>query len=611
MLHKVTPYLIFISLLCFGLNSAYSQNIINRKSNQLPFEVLKTNKDTIKIHEIIINDFEFQSPSTFTKKSHPFNTYWLKIDFSDEINNIRTDTIWYLRLPKFEYASLFQMDDNNFIEQKFGRFEHSEKDRSIIYGAGIPFNPKNLINGKYLYIKIKRVVYFENINNWRIGYVSEYKESLTRYYYSNYNLKTLVPYYIFGGICLIMFFLTLAFYIYSQRKEFLYYMLYVLFLLLYLNSEVFKLHELFFGSYGLLSYTFFQVSQVVINFCYILFIIHYLDTKSTYKKLHKALILIAYLLGGIILTDIVFFATKFFVGHIYLLDFERLVMTLFGLAGMIYLTWKSKDKLAYFVVIGSFFYMIGALGLLFLSEARYMIIGSTLEILIFASGLAYKIQGEFREKLRFQSEAIKNKNKALRAQINPHFIFNSLSSIQHFITENNKQGALKYLSKFSRLTRNILESSIESRVVLSDEITMIEDYLALEALRFDNSFSYEIIIEPNVEVDIIEIPMLIIQPFIENAILHGLLNKEGDSKVLTISFRQNLEFLTCIIDDNGIGREASSKKQRLHKNKSRGLEVTSERLKINNLSDNNIQVIDKSDDNGKSLGTTVIIKINL
>jgi len=388
-------------------------------------------------------------------------------------------------------------------------------------------------------------------------------------------------------------------------------MLYVLFLLLYLNSEVFKLHELFFGSYGLLSYTFFQVSQVVINFCYILFIIHYLDTKSTYKKLHKALILIAYLLGGIILTDIVFFATKFFVGHIYLLDFERLVMTLFGLAGMIYLTWKSKDKLAYFVVIGSFFYMIGALGLLFLSEARYMIIGSTLEILIFASGLAYKIQGEFREKLRFQSEAIKNKNKALRAQINPHFIFNSLSSIQHFITENNKQGALKYLSKFSRLTRNILESSIESRVVLSDEITMIEDYLALEALRFDNSFSYEIIIEPNVEVDIIEIPMLIIQPFIENAILHGLLNKEGDSKVLTISFRQNLEFLTCIIDDNGIGREASSKKQRLHKNKSRGLEVTSERLKINNLSDNNIQVIDKSDDNGKSLGTTVIIKISL
>ncbi|WP_223034962.1 sensor histidine kinase [Hanstruepera marina] len=590
-------------------NLIYAQNSINRKSTPLHFEVYKTELDTLSISDVLSNLSIFNSTLLKQEITHPSLTYWMLIDFEKHLTTISKDTLWFLKMPKFEHATLYKQTKNGLSEEKYGRFEFSEKDRSVLYGAGIPFKPENLIYNRYLILKLKRTAYISNISNWKIGFASTHVEHLTRYYYSTENIKRLAPYYIFSGICIIMFFLTLAFYIYSQRQEFLYYMLYVLFLLLYLNSEVFKLHEVFFGSYGLLSYAFFQISQMAINLCYILFIIHYLNTKTTYKRLHVALKAIAYLLVFLIILDAFFFGFNYLIGHIYLLRFEQLIMTVFGLVGMIYLIWKSVNKLAYFVVIGSFFYMAGALALLFFSDARYMIAGSTLEVLIFASGLAYKIQEEFKQKLRYQEEAIRNKNKALRAQINPHFIFNALSSIQHFITDNNKTGALKYLSKFSRLTRNILESSMESRIVLSDEIKMINDYLALEALRFDNSFKYEIIIAPKVEQDIIEIPMLIIQPFIENAIIHGLLNKKSKDKSLVIKFNDKQTYLECIIDDNGIGREAAQKFKR-HTNKSRGLEVTEERLKTNNQSDCNIEVIDKYDANNLAAGTRVIIKIN-
>ena len=288
-------------------------------------------------------------------------------------------------------------------------------------------------------------------------------------------------------------------------------------------------------------------------------------------------------------------------------------MSLFGIIGMLFLLIKGKSKLAYFIVVGSFFYMAGALGFLFFNKRDYMILGSVIEILIFASGLTYKIQLEYKDKLKFQKEAYTNKTKALRAQINPHFIFNSLSSIQSFITSNDRVSALKYLSKFSRLTRNILESSIETNVVLADEIKMLNDYLELESLRFDNAFTYNINVGDNLETNLIEVPFMILQPFVENAIIHGLLPKKEGLKQLTLSFRMETDYVHCKIEDNGIGREAASKKQHIHKKekKSRGMEITLQRLKTinNDMTENNIEIIDKVDDNHNSLGTTIIIKI--
>ena len=222
------------------------------------------------------------------------------------------------------------------------------------------------------------------------------------------------------------------------------------------------------------------------------------------------------------------------------------------------------------------------------------------------------MQQEHKQKMHFEKESYVNKTKALRAQINPHFIFNSLSSIQNLVTKNDKKQALNYLSKFGRLTRNILESSIDTNVLLSDEIKMLNDYLELESLRFNENFKFYINVDNELNTMNIEMPMLIFQPFVENAILHGLLNKISKDKVLTINFKKERYFMICEIDDNGIGRKASLEKKSVYKKKSRGLEVTEERLMmLNQMEKNkaNIKILDKYDFKGEPTGTKVIIGI--
>lgn len=604
-------FLIPFFVINFNVNA---QNTINRNSKALPFTVFKTTDKSLTIDAVLEKNETFKPAKYFTKKTRPSDLYWIKIDFGKERNKIQQDSVYYLRFRNIGYISMYTNENGIITENKVGRFEKFFKNKSIIYTAGIAFKKTSLINNRYIYLKIRRVIYFENVENWRFNYKNKIQEDLTNYYYSRKNLKILIPVYIFTGICLVMFILTFAFYLYSRRKEFLFYTIFVLFLFLYLSADILQLHSFFFGESYYTSYAFFQIAQVVINLFYILFVMFYLNTKVKYKILHKALKTITITLVTIIVLDALFFATGFFIGHIYLLDFERIIMTLFGLIGMMYLLIKGKDKLAYFVVIGSFLYMIGALGLLFYGNRLYMILGSGLEILIFASGLTYKTQLEHKEKIRFEKESATNKAKALRAQINPHFIFNSLSSIQHLITGNDKKASLKYLSKFSRLTRNILESSIDTNVVLNDEIKMLQDYLELESLRFDESFKHEIVVDKNIDLNTVEVPFLILQPFVENAIIHGLLNKKDDDKQLKISFSKQNDTVICTIDDNGIGREASSNmKESIHKikKKSRGLEVTIERLNMLNETnaENSIKIIDKISDNGTPDGTTIIITI--
>jgi tetratricopeptide (TPR) repeat protein/anti-sigma regulatory factor (Ser/Thr protein kinase) len=186
--------------------------------------------------------------------------------------------------------------------------------------------------------------------------------------------------------------------------------------------------------------------------------------------------------------------------------------------------------------------------------------------------------------------------RMLRAQMNPHFIFNSLGSIQHLISTNDKKGALTYLSKFSKLLRQVLESSVNISLVLSEEIELLKIYVELEALRFDHSFSYQFEIDENLDIDAHEVPMLLVQPYIENAIIHGLMPKEGN-KELKVSFTDKGDTIECVIEDNGVGltQTEARKSNRI----SRGMSITERRIqalkqhsaqqlvKIENLSDEN------------------------
>ena len=164
------------------------------------------------------------------------------------------------------------------------------------------------------------------------------------------------------------------------------------------------------------------------------------------------------------------------------------------------------------------------------------------------------------EMLRLQATGLQL--KALRAQMNPHFMYNALNSIQNFITSEQTESATKYLAKFAKLMRQSLEYSDLEMISLEKEIEFLEDYLQLnQKLRFENFLNYEINLSEDIEEDIMGVPTMIIQPYVENAIEHGLRTVESGTVKIHFSLADE-DTILCIIEDNGIGREVAKERQR-------------------------------------------------
>jgi ligand-binding sensor domain-containing protein/anti-sigma regulatory factor (Ser/Thr protein kinase) len=202
--------------------------------------------------------------------------------------------------------------------------------------------------------------------------------------------------------------------------------------------------------------------------------------------------------------------------------------------------------------------------------------------------------------------------KALRSQMNPHFIFNCMNSIDMYILKNDAENASRYLNKFAKLVRLILSQSNDMYVPLGKEIEMLKYYLELEALRFDYPFSYAINCSDELDLDETEIPSMLLQPYVENAILHGLRHKKATGNLnILVSRKDNSLF--CIIEDDGIGRERSAEinATRTGKHESRGTILAEERLKVMEKDKGKpvINIIDLKDENGIASGTRVEITI--
>jgi len=244
----------------------------------------------------------------------------------------------------------------------------------------------------------------------------------------------------------------------------------------------------------------------------------------------------------------------------------------------------------------------------------------TIACIVSAVGLAWlliqwrmkTIRKEEKEKIMHEKELLELEAKALRAQMNPHFIFNCMNSIKSLIQRGDRETAITYLTTFSKLIRTIFQNSDKREITLYDEIDTCRLYVQLESLRFDNKFEYKFTIDETTDLKSIMVPALIIQPFVENAIWHGLMAKEGVG-LLHITVRREGEAICCTIDDNGIGREVS----RLNKfqgnkvmHESKGVSLTQSRINLDNLlnkRDGDIFVTDKKDMLGESMGTTVTI----
>lgn len=239
-------------------------------------------------------------------------------------------------------------------------------------------------------------------------------------------------------------------------------------------------------------------------------------------------------------------------------------------------------------------------------------------VLVFAILIRIKsIKQKEEEKTRLNKMLSELELTALKAQMNPHFIFNSLGSIQNLINRDKKTEANIYLSKFAKLLRLTLDNSDKKEIPLADEINMLELYLGLEALRFNNQFEFKINLADNVDIYENKIPTLIIQPFCENAIKHGLLPKKADA-MLTINFTliDNDSILACEIIDNGIGRvqREKLKENAVISHVSKGIKITKNRLELVNHLRNKpaeIKITDLYHQDGSAAGTKVLVTIPL
>jgi len=219
-----------------------------------------------------------------------------------------------------------------------------------------------------------------------------------------------------------------------------------------------------------------------------------------------------------------------------------------------------------------------------------------------------------QNQLKSDKKMLTLEQSMLRSQMNPHFLFNSLNSIKLYIINNEKKNAVHYLNKFSKLVRKILEASSLREIPLAEELETVELYMTIENIRFSNEIQFKINIDEGIDPHIVKVPSLILQPFLENALWHGLSSKDGDKSILLHISRRKKGYIDISITDNGVGREVAEKlkQNKVLKRKSVGINITKERLANFSKDYQNkfeIEMEDLYDKQGAACGTKVILHI--
>lgn len=248
-----------------------------------------------------------------------------------------------------------------------------------------------------------------------------------------------------------------------------------------------------------------------------------------------------------------------------------------------------------------------------LTRNRNVLIIALVSIALFGV-LLYAIYGQ--RLLNDEKKILMLEQEALQSQMNPHFVFNALNSIKLYIINNEQKNAVYYLNKFSKLIRSILESSKTKEVSLCEELKTMALYMSIENIRFSNEITYEENIDEALNLEKVKIPPLVLQPFLENAIWHGLSSKKGEKKVSLKASKISEEYIQIDIEDNGIGRDEALKikSNKSLKRKSIGIELTKQRLR--NFTDGyqnaySLEYTDLTDNEGNPKGTRVSLKLPL
>ena len=458
----------------------------------------------------------------------------------------------------------------------------------------------------------------------------------------------------------------------NKDKVYLYYSLYTF--LIFLNQTKFVLNNInypFVETYKSVMYDFHQPIVWVYNTFYFVFGFTFLNLKKHSKRWHLFIFTTVKLLFTAIIIVVITFVTTS--NYSYIIIGDKALRTSLYIFGIVcyYPLLAVKMPLRKYIIVGSFVLyissLIGQYGGFYFSFFKetsasnsVFYIGVIIENLIFSLGLGQKQKQILQDKNESQSKLIEQlkendalrlkihkqlekdvasinkraekdkfekikaeyekellalKISSLRSQMNPHFIFNSLNAIKLYIIENDKENAVYYLNKFSKLIRKILAVTREKEITLAEEIETIKLYIDIENIRFHNEIDTSFSIDNSLNLNTIRIPSLIVQPFIENAIWHGLSSKKGQKK-LSLFLKKEEDFVKITIEDNGIGREKSkaNNKRKIYKKDSIGIQLTKDRLSnfSKNLKNNFlITFTDLKDAQNNALGTQVVLKIPL
>ncbi len=578
------------------------------------FTVLETENNELSIEQVIKPELnnKFEKLESAKKLNH-FKTYWLKLDLS-EINLPKTEP-WIIASESYTINNLYYLSDGNIEVSKVGEFEPIKNDLAEINWRYHQFPANNLFEGKYVYIQLRETFFTKWIVTEPIKITTESDFSLfslVNYIAAN-NYKYRAVLFI-GGIAFLLIYTFGIYYVYKD-SIFLHYGIYLVFLLMYLGIKMYPhLSTSIFGHFPILNHTWNEVTQVLLNFWYTRFVRKFLDAKNLYPTFNKIAKYVEWFLLAIV-ASVVLIVTISPINTVLInvITLERFVMIVFALISNVYIIRNLKDRRGVFIVAGSSFLLTGSVVALVLGDIQYFMIGVMIEIFIFAMGLGILMKRREDEKTVLSKEMARVKMTALQTQMNPHFIFNSLNSIRSYMLRNETHEASGYLSKFSRLIRLILEYSSEEHITLEEELKVLSLYVHIEQLRFREEFGFTVKMSGEINAEEILVPPLIMQPFLENAIWHGLMQKEGE-KELTLEVAKNGNLLEIKVRDNGIGRKKAGANKRgiKKKRKSLAIELTTKRLEIlNSKSDlrNAVVINDLYGADGEPLGTEVILKI--
>ena len=578
----------------------------------------KADKQTFKP----LKDFAFSQLST---EYYQYN-FWLKLT----VNN-PTDTIINVLFTTGVHKSVdvFRKQGGAFIKLQTINQTLRPKQRPYKFDESylpLKFDPKQSYE---LFIKVTEhpQLYFK-LTTKLVSYAAEYEDKIRAFedeyiYFVNDGIYISILFFV-ATYMFIMFFI-------EHKRYYLYYGFYLLFLVLFgfWAVEHSPYITLIFSYLPSLKFSANNNTYLLItNIFYYLFHYEFLDLPKIAPKFSKVLVrYIRFLIGLLVIDTFVNFVLNDYSlgGKIWILT--QPLIAIFGIYGTIQL-YRLKGPLVRFIQIGSTALIIGAIigfveQLLLIKPANNVLMrlapsfglnyAVLIEIFCFSMALAYKTWISQRNRNRLIRSIKESELRTLRSQINPHFIFNSLNSIKAYILKDRQLEASEYLTDFSTLMRAILQQSKDKFISLTDELETTLLYVKLENLRFEEGFTFNYFLDENIKPDEILIPPMLLQPYIENAIKHGLMGKT-DNRILDLSIKpKSVDEIIITIDDNGIGREqASLRRKNTLKHQSMGMSINDERVQLLGITNDlhiEIEIIDKKLPDGHAGGTTVVITL--